>query len=199
MIESPGLRKFGKSARRLANRQSLFDGQRCFQRFLPGICPDNHLKHTGRYPEFPTRHIIMAEGILSQMDRHASFFVCRQRNLRKPFQEFGRSRFSGITLRYIDLRHIRSPTLADIPDPKRDIVTISCRLYREIGVGKLRSDRIQTETAEQIRPTRPPGIPKKDLRNRPYGKTDPVSAERFRFSASRNRLLRDSLPKYPRT
>ena len=155
MIESPGLRKFGKSARRLANRQSLFDGQRCFQRFLPGICPDNHLKHTGRYPEFPTRYIIMAEGILSQMDRHASFFVCRQRNLRKPFQEFGRSRFSGITLRYIDLRHIRSPTLADIPDPKRDIVTISCRLYREIGVGKLRIGQTESKRKQRSKSGRP--------------------------------------------
>ena len=172
MIESPGLRKFGKSAHRLANRQSLFDGQRCFQRFLPGICPDNHLKHTGRYPEFPTRHIIMAEGILSQMDRDASFFVCRQRNLRKPFQEFGRSRFSRITLRYIDLRHIRSPTLADIPDPKRDIVTITGVLWKGIpqqsitGCGKTKSFRrngirfaIRSITKVFFRDTGRPGRP----------------------------------------
>ena len=198
MIESPGLRKFGKSAHRLANRQSLFDGQRCFQRFLPGICPDNHLKHTGRYPEFPTRHIIMAEGILSQMDRDASFFVCRQRNLRKPFQEFGRSRF---------YTPIHRPEAHPQPDTCRHSGPKTRHRNHQLQAvwrdrsrqTANRSDRIQTETAEQIRPTRPPGIPKKDLRNRPYGKTDPVSAERFRFSASRNRLLRDSLPKYPRT
>ena len=187
MIESPGLRKFGKSAHRLANRQSLFDGQRCFQRFLPGICPDNHLKHTGRYPEFPTRHIIMAEGILSQMDRDASFFVCRQRNLRKPFQEFGRSRFSRITLRYIDLRHIRSPTLADIPDPKRDIVTISCRLYGEIGVGKQRIGQTESKRKQRSKSGRP---------GRPVSRKKTFVIDRM---AKRNRLLRDSLPKYPRT